>query len=178
MERLTYKTNGKYINTTAEQAPPYAIDCDIDTAITKLAEYEDLEERLRTLYGECDRLLEMVVEHLEHHENVDIPEPVFKARLLTDETVDKWEEIKRLDEQGKLLKLPCAVGNFALFANGVILPVVYITLSNPKEGISIGCQNGIHISMNLHYGSWCKGFFKTREEAEAALKELERGKGE
>lgn len=44
MERLTYKTNGKHLNTTAEQAPPYAIDCDIDTAITKLAEYEDLEE--------------------------------------------------------------------------------------------------------------------------------------
>lgn len=49
MERLTYKTNGKYMNTVAEQAPPYAIDCDIDTAITKLAEYEDLEEKGKLL---------------------------------------------------------------------------------------------------------------------------------
>ena len=98
--------------------PPYAIDCDIDTAITKLADYEDLEE------------------------------------------------------QGKLLKLPCAVGDFALFSNGDIRPVIYITLSNPYEGITVGCQNGIRISMNLQYGNWCKGFFKTEEEAEAALKEL------
>ncbi len=118
MKRLTYKTNGKYINTTTEQMPPYAIDCDIDTAITKLADYEDLEE------------------------------------------------------QGKLLKLPCAVGDFALFSNGDIRPVIYITLSNPYEGITVGCQNGIRISMNLQYGNWCKGFFKTEEEAEAALKEL------
>ena len=118
MKRLTYKTNGKYINTTTEQMPPYAIDCDIDTAITKLVDYEDLEE------------------------------------------------------QGKLLKLPCAVGDFALFSNGDIRPVIYITLSNPYEGITVGCQNGIRISMNLQYGNWCKGFFKTEEEAEAALKEL------
>lgn len=53
MERLTYKTNGKYTNTTAEQAPPYAIDCDIDTAITKLAEYEDLEEQNRLIKLPC-----------------------------------------------------------------------------------------------------------------------------
>lgn len=49
MERLTYKTNGRYMNTVVEQAPPYAIDCDIDTAITKLAEYEDLEEQGKLL---------------------------------------------------------------------------------------------------------------------------------
>lgn len=53
MERLTYKTNGKYLNTTAEQAPPYSIDCDIDTAITKLAEYEDLEEQGKLLNLPC-----------------------------------------------------------------------------------------------------------------------------
>lgn len=87
--------------------------------------------------------------------------------------MEKLAEYEDLEHQGKLPKLPCAVGDFVLFSNGVILPVVYITLSNPKEGISIGCQNGIHISMNLHYGSWCKGFFKTHEEAESALKELE-----
>ena len=94
------------------------------------------------------------------------------ALFIKKEDAEKFVEWENAEEQGKLLKLPCAVGNFALFANGVILPVVYITLSNPKEGISIGCQNGIRISMNLHYGSWCKGFFKTREEAEAVLKEL------
>ena len=53
MERLTYKTNGKYLNTTSEQAPPYAIDCDVDMAITKLAEYEDLEEQGKLLKLPC-----------------------------------------------------------------------------------------------------------------------------
>lgn len=52
-ERLTYKTNGKYMNTVVEQAPPYAIDCDIDTAITKLAEYENLEEQKKLLTLPC-----------------------------------------------------------------------------------------------------------------------------
>ena len=53
MNRLTYKTNGKYTNTIAETAPPYAIDCDIDTAITKLADYENLEEQGKLLKLSC-----------------------------------------------------------------------------------------------------------------------------
>ena len=53
MERLTYKTNGKYMNTVIEQAPSYAIDCDIDTAITKLAQYENLEEQGKLLKLPC-----------------------------------------------------------------------------------------------------------------------------
>ena len=53
MERLTYKTNGKYLNAISEQAPPYAVDCDIDMAITKLAEYEDLEEQGKLLKLPC-----------------------------------------------------------------------------------------------------------------------------
>ncbi len=53
MDRLTYKTNGKYLNTISEQAPPYAVDCDIDMAIAKLAEYEDLEEQGKLLKLPC-----------------------------------------------------------------------------------------------------------------------------
>lgn len=34
-----------------------------------------------------------------------------KSRLLTDEDVDKWEEYKQLEEQGRLIKLPCKVGD-------------------------------------------------------------------
>ena len=47
------------MNTVVEQAPPYAIDCDIDTAITKLAEYEDLEEqgKLLKLYDEYQKIM-------------------------------------------------------------------------------------------------------------------------
>lgn len=96
----------------------------------------------------------------------------WKSEEYKGKAIDKLTEYEDLEEQGKLLELPCAVGDFALFSNGDILPITHITLSNPKDGISVGCQNGIHISMNLNYGSWCKGFFKSREEAEATLKEL------
>lgn len=88
------------------------------------------------------------------------------------EPIDKLAEYEELEEQGKLLRLPCAVGDFALFSNGCIYPVTYITMSNEREGITVGCQNGIRVSMNLQYGSWCKGFFKSMEEAEAALENM------
>lgn len=58
--------------------------------------YKKLEQRLKKVYGECEGLLETVVEHLERHEGIDLPEPVFKARLLTDGEVDKWEEYKKI----------------------------------------------------------------------------------
>lgn len=50
--------------------------------INRLAEYEDLEERLQSVYGECEGLLEKVVEHLERHEGINFQNPASKARLL------------------------------------------------------------------------------------------------
>lgn len=79
-------------------------------------------------------------------------------------------EYEDLKEHGKLLKLPCALGDFALFSDKRILPVTFISKAN--EGIIVGCQNGIRISMDSQYGDWCKGFYRTREEAEERLKEL------
>ena len=163
MERLTYKTNGKYLNTTSEQEPPYAIDCDIDTAITKLAEYEDLEDRLQSVYGECDGLLGKLVEHIERHEGVDLPEPVFKARLLTDGEVDRWEEYKNLEEQNKLLKLRVPIGS--------LVYEIYQFMGNGAWEIAV---HKIRLEDLDKIG---KSVFLTREEAEAALKGLE-GKGE
>ncbi len=133
MERLTYKTNGKYTNTTAEQAPPYAIDCDIDTAITKLAEYEDLEE------------------------------------------------------QNRLLKLPCAVGDMVYYCYDEIkiAPMRVGEIIIAKYGTALlldycGDNEQLkHWKINVESTAIdCKIIFLTREEAEAALKELERGKGE
>lgn len=57
----------------------------------------ELEERLRLVYGECDGLPESVVGHLERHEGVDLPEPVFKARLLTDGNVDQWDSCSQVE---------------------------------------------------------------------------------
>ncbi len=61
----------------------------------EIQRYRAMEERLRVVYGDCPGLLEKVVETLIRHECMDIPEPV-KARLLTDDDVDKWEAYKAI----------------------------------------------------------------------------------
>lgn len=246
MERLTEKdSNGnykievkklEYRCTSGDGKKPRVIR---GQHINKLAEYEDLEERLQSVYGECEGLLEKVVEHLERHEDINFQNPVSKARLLTDEEVDRWEELQRyrqsaqslkgnterltsykseckremicryedcdtceeycphlnedncpclqevleklseyedLEEQGKLLKLPAAVGD----------KVFQIFLSCPKDYKEEYCEDHEGSCANCHHrvpeivssefrisGTWDMGkIFTTREEAEAALKEM------
>lgn len=60
-----------------------------------IQKYRDMEERLQSVYGECDGLLESVVAGLEKHEGIKFQKPI-KARLLTDEHVDMWEEYKKI----------------------------------------------------------------------------------
>lgn len=66
----------------------------MNDVVKELEKYKEMERRLNKIYGDCPDLLEMVITHLERHEGVDIPEPIFKARLLTDGEVDKWESYK------------------------------------------------------------------------------------
>lgn len=68
---------------------------DISTIDTRkpMEQYEELERKLQSVYGECDGLLEKVVEGLVKHEGAEIGKPM-KARLLTDEDVDKWDRLK------------------------------------------------------------------------------------
>ena len=98
------KYDYKYCNNHLEDCPT------INDIYEKLAVWEDLEEQLEKVYGECDGLLETVINHLLQHEGIDIGEPK-KARLLTDEAVDEWEEYKKAKEQGLLLRLPCRLGD-------------------------------------------------------------------
>lgn len=69
-------------------------------AINKFAEYEDLQERLEKIYGECDVLLKTIVSTLEEHaSNMQLDKKPIKTRLLTDEDVDRWERFKELESQ-------------------------------------------------------------------------------
>ena len=130
--------------------------------VTELKEYRDLKERLNSIYGECDGLLEVVVEHLERHEGSVLTEPVFKARLLTAGEADRWEEWKSLEEQGKLLKLPCAVGDtvYAIFDGEVFNWTVRGILF--RDG-KIFAQDGNGSVL----GEFGKTVFLTREEVES-----------
>lgn len=149
------------------------------TIYWKLKEYEDLEERLQSVYGECDGLLKKVVELLERHEGVDLLEPVLKAKLLTDGAVDRWEEYKKLEEQRKLLKLPCVVGDTVYRINrGAEEPIMPMTvleiaiLSLNIEGyvLQIMCRDNTDCGETYYFSDDLgKIVFFTREEAQAAL---------
>lgn len=138
--------------------------------IAKLAEYEDLEERLQAVYGECDGLfkevIEKVVEDLVEHEVVDLPEPVHKARLLTDGNVDRWEELKTLEEQGKLLKLPCVPGGAVWIIENEKISKFGVSTVTVQDG-RVSFRNAVYICDLSDFG---KTVFLTKEEAEAALK--------
>lgn len=66
-------------------------------ALEQIQKYHDMERKLQEIYGENNGLLGMIVNQLYKHEGVDIPGPVFKSRLLTDDDdVDKWEQYKSI----------------------------------------------------------------------------------
>lgn len=87
-----------------------SFDCQVDEgmellkyALEKLAEYEDLEERIGVPLEELAKLCDK-------HIPKDCQNPN-KAIILTDEDVDRWNEYKNAEEQGLLLRLPCKVGD-------------------------------------------------------------------
>lgn len=101
--------------------------------------------------------------------------------------VDKLAEYEDLEEQNKLLKLPCAVGDMVYYRyDGIkIAPMHVEKIIIAKYGVNLllaYCGN----DEKLEYWTIdiestainCGIVFLTREEAEAALKELERCKGE
>lgn len=67
----------------------------------KALKLDSLQSRLEKIYGKCDDLLEMVVAGLEQFKLGD--EKIFKACLLTNESVEKWEEYKKAAAEGRIL---------------------------------------------------------------------------
>lgn len=117
MERLTVKdSNGNY-KIEVEKLEYWCTSGDGKKTgtvrgqhIDRLAEYEDLEERLQSVYGECVGLLEKVVGHLERHEGINFQNPAIKAKLLTDEEVDRWEELQQYQAIGTAVCEPEYLG--------------------------------------------------------------------
>ena len=119
--------------------------------------------------------------------------------------VSQLKEYKDLEEQNRLLKLPCAEvykssgdyvfyifedeivecincgvqieadGNvvFTLAANEKVFPY-----REPDSEHDLSPEDWCQETVTLSVDEWGKTVFLTREEAEAALKELEMGKGE
>lgn len=81
---------------------PDGYDFELDQAILIAAQaleaiqkYREMDKKLREAYGDCDGLLERSVDLLCEHAGIDISEPI-KARLLTDEDVDKWDAYREI----------------------------------------------------------------------------------
>lgn len=84
--------------------------------------------------------------------------------------MERLAEYEDLEEQNRLLKLPCAVGDMVYVLR---LDNTAYMMNNEKVWEIIEDKFEI-----FHFDSIGKTVFLTREEAEAALKELESGKGE
>ena len=65
------------------------------TALKEIQQYREMDKKLREAYGDCDGLLAIAVEGLCKHSGINIGEPI-KARLLTDENVDKWDAYREI----------------------------------------------------------------------------------
>ena len=105
------------------------------------------------------------------------------TEMIVNVAIKKLSDYEDLEEQGKLLKLRCAVGDefYCIWRNKGQNPIQKMQVKK----IEIHERNGIVIQMEFVGNRGClfrfyeddfgKTVFLTREEAEAALKELERG---
>lgn len=78
--------------------------------LIQLKEYQKLEKRLKDIFGGDDFPLSVFVESFDTVLKEGKKVPVY-AKILTYEDADKWNEYKELEEQGRLIKLPCSVGD-------------------------------------------------------------------
>ena len=93
--------------------------------------------------------------------------------------MEKLEEYENLEEQGKLLKLPCKAGQKVYLLRKDIKSVIDGEITSIRIGEFASGMNIFIIDDNRYtdasFDKIGNIVFFTREESEAALKELERG---
>lgn len=131
----TYFENCFYEPCNGEGASERCNKCDFLLSVCEdLAHYEELEELLRKAFGDCDGLLDEMVNSFVKHANDDLEElkNSRRVRLLTDDTADKWLRWKELEKDGKLLEIPCKVGD-----------TVYVLVEMNDEGKYTRIKNDV-----------------------------------
>lgn len=98
------------------------------------------------------------------------------ARMVTEGEVAIYlEELQRyidLEKQGRLIELPCAVGDTVYYITGIHNTLIK---SAKVEELYFGDVFAVHVSTQNTSFTLVEGeFFITKEEAEAALKESEK----
>ena len=87
--------------------------------LKKAEKLDELQTRMKEIYGEGEELLETFVSGLEQYNSQQEEHP-FKARLLTNETVDEWEAYQRAKSEERLFELPTKI-----IRDDVSYPMVY-----------------------------------------------------
>lgn len=189
MKRLAQRENDRLImvkQDNGEYIPVYWNE-DNFKAIKKLADYEDLEERLHKIFGEESTFsIADVIDALEMKlSEPDKKHPV-NARILTYEEANKWQEYKDLEEQGLLVRLPA--NNKEIYIISSRWTVCSECGSRFDEYSCSGCEYecdskkeyyvySIYLSsiaVSTYVERFGKTVFLTREEAEKKLKEMKK----
>lgn len=149
----------------------------IDDLIDKLAEYEDLEDKLNGI--SVKQVVDGFVKTVENQ----TCEKYEHGRILTNEEADKWNEYKQLEEQDLLLRLPCKVGDTIYRVNAGakepvikmrVLQVHYKQLHKDRIIIRIDAINDNDMGESCYLlEDIGKTVFLTKSEAEQKLKEME-----
>ena len=179
MERLTTKKCGELLikcNDGEYRSPcfgcesinkcnPEKVTCGFYKALEKMAEYEDFEEIFRLKM--TDLACEFLKDKEEFAKWLDRYEWIAK----------KCDEYARAEEQGKLLKLPCAVGDtvysFSFYRVYVMHVESFIIYKDHIDARLVsGTPENPFLKCDIDIKELGKRWFLTREEAEDALKEL------
>ena len=144
IEKINYGDGATLYKTTS----PLFTSLDI---LKKLCEYEDLEEQAAFL-TDGKLSIENILDCLRKTLQGDEEEFKF-ARILTNAEAEKWDKWKSAEEQGRLIILPCKIGDSVYWIN------------NGKLFNTDFCLGDVNLLG--------KTIFLTQEAAEAALKESE-----
>lgn len=183
MERLAQRENDRLIMVKQDNGEYIPVYWDEDNfkAIKKLADYEELEERLHKIFGEESTFsLADVIDTLEMKlSEPDKKHPV-NARILTYEEANKWQEYKDLEEQGLLVRLPCKVGDTVYvptrnFVSELRITLVSVDTNDMAMYFSWLLNSGIYPNLDGFSGyELGKTVFLTREEAEKKLEAIKK----
>ncbi len=149
----------------------------------KLAEYEDLQDKLDQQFNKCLSLEDFVNSIIEYDKQFTRDEELAAAMMITNDDVYQYRKRKELKRQNRLLELPCSVGDTVyepradreMITEYIVSSIAYI---GEEYEIFIGWKLKSGVYSNL-YGvpesAIGKTVFLTKEEAKAALgsKEME-----
>ena len=152
MERLTERMND-------ELNGVWVKDHDYISAAHRLADYEDTgltPGEVLNLWGEWNAMMRV---------------------LNSIGSYDRLRELAEADKEGRAVILPCKVGDvvYGFYGEKTILPMVAKWIETNTDGWCIAVQYVPMAPRFYRFSDFGKTVFLTREEAEAALKEVQNG---